>query len=105
MKLYGYTGLYISSVNFEKFLSFMPENMTKVIIFSFKKGCLIKPPLFYIISYEKKCYSKKIKGKRQLGKPSHKWEGIIKMVLVYVNSMLDCWTNSCDLGLISNLMH
>jgi hypothetical protein len=36
--------------------------MTKIVILSFKKGCLIKTHMFYIVAYEKKLLEK-IKGK------------------------------------------
>jgi len=40
--------------------------MTKIIIFSFKKGCFIKTPMFYIVAYEKKKYSKKLRERDSL---------------------------------------
>jgi hypothetical protein len=45
----------------------MSANMTKIIIFSFRKGCLIKTLMFCILAYEKILLGK-IKGKKQLGK-------------------------------------
>ena len=52
--------------NFEDFLSFMPANMTKIVIFSLKKGCFIKTPLSYIVAYEKMLLEKKLRKRDSL---------------------------------------